>query len=219
MEIATGTRSELSPECRRISWLPPIVIGLFQGGWDMFERRVADALGVREDEVTAAWTSLEQEMIRAGQEAVVSGMLTKDYVAEVAPSLVIGLPARVFLDTLERSPKGSIVLASGLEIKRAPVRGGDLGLRVWRLFREAQDALTPLEPLAPADRAAIAAGLLAGGADTEDLPPNLAAAVLSLPDPCRPVMNPLIAIAVEASRAPQFKDKLGDVVVRILETN
>ena len=102
----------------------------------------------------------------------------------------------MLLETLRRSPPGELVLASGLKLRRPPVRGGALASRVWQLLREAQDAF---DEDAQSQSDALGAALLAGGGDPAELPAELAAAGRDLPEAARAVVNPLVAIAIEVS--------------------
>lgn len=218
-EIATGFREELSPECRRIACLPPVIVGLFRGGtWRMAERAVAQSLGVSTDVVREAWRSMREQMVLAGREGIATGLLTRDYVIEVPPELVIGLPARVLLDTIERSPPGELVLASGLRVTADQVPMYGFPKKVWDRLQEARAARSRLR--LPNDvRRQLAGALLAGGGDPEELPPGLAQALAqfeALPAPtldgCEEVRKHLTGIAVECTRHYEFRQQLEKVI-------
>jgi len=215
IELAKGGRQELDADCRRLSCLPPVVVGLFQSSWDLATRAIAEKLGIGKDDVEEAWRSLARQMIVIGREAVNAGLLTKDWVAEIPVELVIGLPARAMLDTLERSPKeGQIVLGSGLVLRSDQRPMGLFFNKIWALLMEAQAAQAAAQ-LSGAARDGLCAILLAGGGDIDELPPGLRAMVqnfemlpASTKELCLAVQRPLNAISVECSRQAAFKEKL-----------
>jgi len=218
-EMARGTRDALSAECRVVSCLPPVVVGIFRGGGEGWEveaaiARAASALRTRVDVVRAAWSSLGEQMKAQAAESVGAGLLTDDYVDEAPPALVIGLPASVLLSTIERSPSGELVLSSGLAISAASRPRTKFADALWRHLDAARAALREAAP-APEERALLVASLLAGGAEEGELPPPLAAACrafYSLPADrlrlCRRVARELTAAAVECSREPLFCTEL-----------
>lgn len=217
-QIASGERDALSPECQSVSCLPPVVIGLFMGEWDMAERLVATALDVSVNQVKEAWQSLKSQMVSIGKEALEAGQLSEDYLASVPPELVIGLPARCMLDTIERSSREELVLASGLRIKEARRPRGAFADRAWGELQKARAALEGVN-FSPGVRGKLCASLLAGGGDPAELPSGLAAALQEFdalpPDQhraCLAVQQPLIGLAVESSRQAAFRHELNDVV-------
>lgn len=217
-EIATGRRAELSPECRKIACLPPVVVGLFQGSWDMTERAIAKQLGISTDAVREAWGSLRDQMTLAVNEGVTAGLLTKDYILEVPPELVIGLPARVLLDTVERSRGGEIVLANGLRIDASNRPSGGFADKVWEDLQAAIRARSSLQ-LTLEHRTHLCGALLAGGGEPSAMPYGLARAVAdfeALPQPvhdqCAAVQRHLIAVALECSRQASFRKELENVI-------
>eukprot|EP00747_Dinoflagellata_sp_TGD_P018067 gnl/TRDRNA2_/TRDRNA2_126250_c0_seq1.p1 gnl/TRDRNA2_/TRDRNA2_126250_c0~~gnl/TRDRNA2_/TRDRNA2_126250_c0_seq1.p1 ORF type:complete len:274 (+),score=61.29 gnl/TRDRNA2_/TRDRNA2_126250_c0_seq1:691-1512(+) len=231
-EIVAGDRERLSPECRTIACLPPVVVGLFQGAWDMTERAVAKDLGVSRDKVRKAWDSFEAQMILVGKEALAANLLTEDFVAELPPELVIGLPARVLLETIERARDMStpsqgadgaeIVLASGLILTESRRPHGEFADKVWTELLRAKAALRRIQ-LDKKSRDCLCGVLLAGGAETSDLPPGLQGMVASfeqLPkhmrDSCDAVRHPLTAVAIECSRQELFRVKLENVIQALI---
>jgi hypothetical protein len=216
IEVAKGQRDELDAECRRLSCLPPVVVGLFQSSWDLAARAIAEKLGIAKDDVEEAWRSLARQMILIGREAIEVGLVTKDWVTEIPAELIIGLPARALLDTLERSPRdGEIILASGIVLKHGDRPQGKLFDKVWEYLMEARNARAAVR-LSSAERDLLCASLLAGGGALDDLPTGLAAKARdfeTLPaarkEACLAIQRPLIAMSVECSRQQAFKDKLG----------
>jgi len=217
-EIATGQREQLSPECRKISCLPPVIVGLFLGSWDMAERAIAKQFGISTNAVREAWTSLRDQMIRVGKKSIADGLLTEDYILSVPPGLVIGLPARVLLDTIERSPEGELLLASGLRISEDKRPRGEFTDAVWQSLESAKRALAAAQ-LTPEHKMLLGGALLAGGADPEELPPGLAKVASdfngmsdSVLKECIVVRNCLTSVAVECSREHTFREELEKVI-------
>ena len=213
-EMVRGDREALSLECRAISCLPPVIVGIFRGDtWDVEAVLVhaAQELNVAVDVVRAAWASLGEQMQVHAHEGVKAGLLTDEYVDEAPPGLVIGLPARVLLETIERSPgEDEILLASGLTVSAQHRPRTKFGEAVWQHLSDAKGALNAALP-APKERALIVASLLAGGAEADEMPAALAAACKefdAMPAErrvaCRKVVSPLIAAALECSREPLF---------------
>jgi hypothetical protein len=223
MEIAGGARQELSPECRTVACLPPVIVGLFQGdGWDMCEELIAGHLGVTKDAVREAWNSLAEQMLYIGRDALASELVTEDYVLGVPPELVIGLPARALLDTVERSPGADVVLATGLVLTEHKRPHGALADRAWEELRRSKAALPGLASAGAKARECLCGLLLAGGGDPGELPAGLArtaGALDELPPDAREavlaVQRPLVALAVECSRQAAFKEKLRDLILAI----
>jgi len=214
-DFARGRRDDLSSECRRLSCLPPVKIGLFGGGsWDLAAQEVAQKLGVSTNKVDEAWRSLARQMIRIGREAVADDLLTSDWVASVPAELCIGLPARSMLETLERSHRGAIVLSSGLVITSDRRPTGPLFDELWERLMEARDALDAAV-LSGTERESLCAALLAGGGAPGALPLRLATAVEGferLPPEqhgvCQAILRPLIAVSVTCSKQQAYKEKL-----------
>eukprot|EP00928_Gymnodinium_smaydae_P038822 TRINITY_DN26681_c0_g1_i1.p1 TRINITY_DN26681_c0_g1~~TRINITY_DN26681_c0_g1_i1.p1 ORF type:complete len:600 (-),score=73.87 TRINITY_DN26681_c0_g1_i1:376-2175(-) len=219
LELARGERDELSPSCQRLSPLPPVVVGLFQDSWDFVARELAAKLGIAEDEVEEAWRSLTRQMIRIGRQAVDEGLLTKEWVAELPVELIIGLPARALLDTIERSPnEGELVLSSGLVLRDEDRPRSDFFDEVWDGLMRARAARFAVT-LSQSERNYLCAALLAGGGEHDELPQRLAAAVQSfesLPEArrsaCNDILLPLVALSLRCSRKKAFKDKLQLIV-------
>lgn len=220
LQIAAGERQSLSEECRRISCLPPVIIGLYQGdAWDMAEEYVARQLGVKRDKVQEAWKSLADQMKQIGREGLAAGLLDEDYVLSVPPELVIGLPARVLLDTVERSTGSGMELASGLTLTENKRPRGQFPDLVWDNLQQAKRSLPGIVAAGPGARECLCGILLAGGGNPDELPFGLAQMVRSLdtlPEASREailaVQRPLIAIAVEGGRQRMFREKLQDVL-------
>ncbi|CAK0832633.1 unnamed protein product [Prorocentrum cordatum] len=223
MEVAGGARQELSPECRTVACLPPVVVGLFQGdAWDMSQELLARSLGVTTDVVKEAWASLAEQMLCIGRDALASGLVTGDYVLGVPPELVIGLPARTLLDTVERSPGPDVVLASGLVLTEHRRPRGAFADRAWEELRRSKAALPELAAAGAEARECLCGLLLAGGGDPGELPAGLARAVRALEelpsgarDAVLAVQRPLVGLAVECSRQAAFKEKLRDLILAI----
>ena len=74
------------------------------------------------------------------------GHLTQEYVLEVPPELIIGLPARVLLSTVDRSEPRVMRLATGLEITEARRPRGQLADKIWGQFKNAQQAYSGVSP-------------------------------------------------------------------------
>jgi len=227
-EIAVGTREELSIECRVVACLPPVVVGLFtedSWDWDGLDQALASALDVSVDALHAAWDSLERQMRTIGRAELDAGCLTREYIEGVPPELVIGLPARVLLQTVERtkhSEEPRLELANGLCFTEWNRPRSDFADRMWHELTTAQAALRELPSGGPC-QASLRAVLLAGGADPTELPPRLAEELAAFDQlssaelaRCQAVQRPLIAVAIECSRQQAFKDRLGTVVESLL---
>jgi hypothetical protein len=220
MEIARGERTELSAECRWISWLPPVTIGLFRDDtWDV-EAAIARQAGVSKDSVGRAWRNLQQGMANITREAVSDGLISVDFVRSVPPSLVIGIPARAFLDTIDRSKATEgLKLADGFVIHSRSRPRGPLADKVWNDLMQAKSALKRLDgKLKGEAMAGFCALLLAGGGDAEDLPPGLATAVCAfefqpeeIRSACAEIHKPLVAVALECSRQAVFRERVSKV--------
>jgi hypothetical protein len=222
-EIATGDREQLSPECRKIACLPPVIVGLFRGEWDMAEGVIANQLGISKDEVKDAWKSLREQMITIGQQELASGLLTEEYIFDIPPELVIGLPARVLLETAERATESELVLASGLRLKEDHRPSGKFADMVWTNLQEARAARAALQPQLTVELRRLLCGvLLAGGGEPSSLPDSLRVCVESfdrlqpaLREKCAAVQRPLVAVAVECSRQRIFRDELASVITAL----
>lgn len=220
-EIATGDREQLSPECRAISCLPPVVVGIFQDSWDVAERAIAQELGVHVDTVKEAWASFKEQMIEVGEQSLKAGLLTEDYVLCVPPELVVGLPARVLLDTVERSSEEGIRLANGLVLREDERPHTLFADNLWEALHNAREARAALH-LTPQRRSLLCASLLAGGGEPGDLPEGLQASLREferLPpaarEGCEAVRRHLVAAAVECSRQAPFRKQLERVVAAL----
>eukprot|EP00927_Polykrikos_kofoidii_P010754 TRINITY_DN14545_c0_g1_i1.p1 TRINITY_DN14545_c0_g1~~TRINITY_DN14545_c0_g1_i1.p1 ORF type:complete len:632 (+),score=85.58 TRINITY_DN14545_c0_g1_i1:182-1897(+) len=218
VQVVTGRRSQLSRECQAISCFPTASIELSLDEWDFAARLVADDLGTSTEVVAEGWRALKDEMVLHGSQALQAGLLTEDYIASVPPELVIGLPARALLDVIERSPPGEIVLSSSLSVQERTRPRGEFADRAWNELQRAQAALRQLK-LGRHERDRLAATLLAGGGDYQELPRQLAELTEefeSLPEEereaYRAVQQPLIGLAVECSRQPMFRSKLHEVL-------
>lgn len=216
-QMAVGLRSDLSPECRAVACLPAVTIGLLQG-WEITAESLARQLCVPTSSVTDAWDSFAREMKRVGKEALDTGVLSEDFVLSVPPELIIGLPARVLLDTVERSSGPDIVLASGLRLTNDFRPKTDFGNMVWCEMQTAM-AVRAGADLPHDARTALCGALLAGGGDPEELPKGLAAAVQAFEsmgppwkEPCDGIYRALIAVSLECSRQSIFKSKLEEVL-------
>merc|ERR1711992_296223 len=105
---------------------------------------LAQQMGVDKSTVADAWHSMEKQMIRHARAALQAGLLTEKYIEEVPPNLVIGLPARALLDTVERSPGTGIKLGTGLIITDAKRPRGEFADKVWSSLIDAREARNKL---------------------------------------------------------------------------
>jgi hypothetical protein len=224
IEIARGERIHFSSTCCKIAWLPHVTIGVFEGSWDVAETLMAQEMGVRKETVAEAWQSMEKQMIQVAKSSLKAGLLTEDYIREVPPSLVIGLPARVALDTIERSPANGVKLGTGLLISDTRRPRGAFADKVWTGFREAKTAWTEMGDKTSDANDLLCCMLLAGGGDPSDLPPSLQASVHNfekLPPEvrvrCSAVYQPLIAIAIDCSRQQEFRQRICRVFDSVLK--
>jgi len=225
-DYVRGRRDDLDEEFRDLSCLPPVLVGLFGGSWDLAQQAIAEQLGIGKDDVEEAWRSLARQMIRIGREAVDDDMVTEKWVMSIPAELCIGLPARTMLETLERSPvDGEIVLSSGLVLRHSDRPRGEFFDKMWQHLMEARDARWAVQ-LSKADRDCLCAALLAGGGSVDDLPPTLKTAVLSfeqLPaarhSACQAILRPLVAASLMCSRSEAFKSKLALTIEAITSDN
>lgn len=215
LEFAKGDRAELSPEIRSLSLFPPVLVGLFHNSWDLSLRTLAHRLGVSPNMVQEAWRGLARQMMWFCQAAVEEGLITDEWVQEVPVGLCIGLPARAFLQAVERSPPRELVLMGGLRVSadRAAELGG-FAEKVWTLFCKAQDARNQVE-ITPAVHRLLCARLLAGGEEPGTLPPTLADAVEQYENlseathaACQRVLQPLLEFGLACGEQRQFKENL-----------
>ena len=221
LEFAKGDREELSPNLQSLSIFPPVLVGLFHDSWDLYLRTLAHRLRVSPDIVHEAWRSLARQMIWMCQAAVAEDLITDEWVQEVPGGLTVGLPARAFLQAVERSSHRKLVLAGGLTITEDKVAElGAFARQVWKLFCETQDARNAAASVLSQDvHRLLCARLLAGGEDSNTLPRNLAEAVQEyedLPEEskglCQAVLSPLMAFGLECGKQGQFKEKLKLVI-------
>ena len=115
LELAQGTRAQLSPPCRRVSWLPPVVIGVMldvrgRGAaagadrrepllaedpnapfapWRLQIRDFAPALQIDPDLLELAWTSFFDHLLQICRREIGNDYLTTDYVEDVGPGVLI----------------------------------------------------------------------------------------------------------------------------------
>ena len=220
-EFAKGDRADLSPVLQSLSLFPPVLVGLFHDSWDLYLRTLARRLRVSPDIVQEAWRGLARQMIWFCQAAVEEDLITDEWVQEVPGGLCSGLPARCFLQAVERSPHRKLVLVGGLTITEDRVAElGGFAKTVWKRFCEVQDARNAAAGvLNPDVHHLLCAKLLAGGEDPSTLPPNLADAIQkyeNLPDAtkvaCQSVLNPLMAFGLACGKEKHFKEKLKLVI-------
>eukprot|EP00929_Paragymnodinium_shiwhaense_P039904 TRINITY_DN20890_c0_g1_i4.p1 TRINITY_DN20890_c0_g1~~TRINITY_DN20890_c0_g1_i4.p1 ORF type:complete len:628 (+),score=87.13 TRINITY_DN20890_c0_g1_i4:77-1885(+) len=227
--ILNGRSTEVGHRFARASCLPPVKIGIFTDEWDLLAKEIASKLGVSEDFVTETWRALAREMIRHGRDAVERGLITREWVQEVPPELILGLPARVLLDTVERSPQDDeLVLSNGFVVRGSDLfkfegRHGGKGemtlvKKIWDYLMQARRARAAVE-LSSTERTSLCAALIAGGGDPEELPQALASALRSfdsLPnarhEACQAILRPLMAVSLEYSKKDTFKEQLWTVV-------
>jgi len=126
----------------------------------------------------------------------------------------------VIYDTLSRSQAKphAIVLATGLEITEDRRPRGAFADKVWGLLKEAKAAHGAAQASYPEDLA-LKALLLSGGGDERELPEELAMALsafATLPthrqEKCRCIQTPILSAAIEASRQPEFKRRMEEVL-------
>lgn len=215
-QLIKGQREELSSECQKLSCLPPVVVGIFKDTWDLATRAIADKLAIGKDEVDEAWLSLSRQMIRIGRDAIDDNVVTPEWVEGIPSELCIGLPARVLLETVERSPAdGELVLASGLVLQnQSHGFGNEKFDKIWAGLMEARSARAVAQ-ITDGDRLLLCRVLLAGGGDPDALPDGLADAARAFDQmpptsrkQCQAIINPLVAVSIECSRVPAFRDKL-----------
>jgi len=215
-QLVKGQREELSSECQKLSCLPPVVVGIFKDTWDLATRAIANGLEIGKDEADEAWRSLSRQMIRIGRHAIDDNVVTPEWIEGIPSELCIGLPARALLETIERSPNdGELVLASGLVLRsRSLGFGNEKFDKIWADLMEARSARAAAQ-LTDADRVLLCTVLLAGGGDPDALPDGLADAARAydkMPSAarkqCQAILNPLVAVSIECSRVPAFRDKL-----------
>lgn len=230
LQLATGTRRELSDEVKRVSCLPSVIIGIVaqdeRAGWRLNAQALARALNLNVDIVQGGWDSFFTEMTKLGKLYLDRELLTTEYVEESPPALLIGLPALVILEACKRSPKGlhALKLANGLQIGDGglprPKHTG-FAMEAWDSLMEAKRAYEAAiqQKGLPAQSNMLEAVLLAGGAPLDELPPMLKAAISSsvgddgnLPPTLNAVQKPLYALAYKMAAENIFKNSFMSLV-------
>ena len=230
MQLATGTRQELSADVKRVSCLPSVIIGIVaqdgRAGWRLNAQAVARALNLDVDIVQGGWDSFFNEMAKMGKEYLDKELLTTEYVEESPPALLIGLPALVCLEACKRSPKGlhALTLANGLTIGDgglARPKHTGFGMEAFDMLMQAKSAHEAAveEKALPAQSEMLVAVLLAGGAPLDELPPMLRGAISSsvgedgnLPPLLAAVQKPLYALAYKMAAEHIFKESFVSLV-------
>ena len=157
-ELATGQRAELSTEVRGLSCLPPVVIGVLaqSGAWRVELARIAREINVPVDKLEKAWDGFFAQLEYVGKRSLERELLTTDYVADLPPPLLIGLPGLVLLQLVMRSPKGDeevLVLHDGTRLDASSRPRGAFADETWAKLLEAKRA----------HAAAVASGALPSG--------------------------------------------------------
>lgn len=234
VSIAAGHQVELSAEVRRVSWLPAVVIGALRtegGEWTVDFAHIARELKMDERVLEQMWTSFFQQMNHVGRQMLDRGLLTPEYVEETPPALLIGLPAVVLLKAIERSPAGQkvLILADGgakVTAESRP-RGTEFVEMAWVHLMEAKAAHDDAEQRGALDRSAAAAletYLLAGGAPSDELPPQLASGVAAtvggdddgLSPSLAAIYRPLYAIVYKMAQQQVYKQHFAKQVYESL---
>lgn len=117
-EIAVGARTGLRRESQRVSWLPPVRIGLFSGAWQMREEDL-QSLGFGHgwtlEVVNQVWNNFFEQCLVVGSDALRDGLLTREECEDAEPFVILGITAVVVLRAIQRSPPGSnLELADGM---------------------------------------------------------------------------------------------------------
>lgn len=225
--ISRGESTELSPEVRRLSCLPPVVIGVLRtgGGWRVELRSIARALNVPVGLLEKAWDSFFGQMVVIGRRCIRRELLTSEYIAELPPALLIGLPGVVVLETIERSPVGAeeFILADGTKIDNTNRPRARFANEAWAKFLEAKKAYEAALTRGPFERELLEAVLLAGGAPIAELPPALATAVASalgvegqLPAHLSAVHKPIAAVVLKLAQEATYKQYFQERVCEAL---
>lgn len=222
LQILQGSRNSFSAQCQRLSFFPPVLIGLYTGSWDIALQTLADHLNVSVNEIKTLWQSLNQQMLSIGQEALDKHLITKEWVEQMPPELFIGLPARVLLETVERSPvEGEAVLASGFVLSSRNRPRGTFADKVWKEFVNAQKQLKILNGILP-ERQYLCAFLLAGGGNPSDIPAALQHLVqgfgnlpVEIQESHMTVVRPLVSIALACTRQHEFRVQVQEVMFQL----
>ncbi len=230
-EVASGHRVELSEEVRRFSCLPTVTIGTLGGDadWLVDFDALAKVLDVGARTLEEMWTSFFHQMNGVGRSMLDRGMLTPDFVEELPPALLIGLPSIVLLRAIERSPKGQKVLVlarSGIKVTAATRPRGAACDAAWVSLMEAKDAHEAAGAggaLDESGKAALEAYMLAGGAPAADLPPVLAAAHAraigegdALPPSLAAIHKPLYNVVYKMAKEGVYKQHFSKQVYESL---
>merc|ERR1712187_122766 len=112
-----------------------------------------------------AWDHFFGQLEGTGRRCLREGLLTTDYVSEVPPALLIGLPALVLFQVVARSPpeEPALVLASGFRLYDSQRPRSSFADDVWQSLMEAKSAYNGALPtMTAADRKKLEADLLAG---------------------------------------------------------
>lgn len=114
-ELVVGTRIELSPDIKRLSMFPPpVMIGILfdRNNWiqdlnENFGRRevehLARSMNTEPSVLGKIWNSMFEHMYRVGQKNIENQLLNKDYLLELPPAAVTGLPQVALLKCVERT--------------------------------------------------------------------------------------------------------------------
>ncbi len=114
-ELVVGTRIELSADIKRLSMFPPpVMIGILfdRNNWiqdlnENFGRRevehLARSMNTEPTVLGKIWNSMFEHMHRIGQKNIENQLLNKDYLLELPPAAVTGLPQVVLLKCVERT--------------------------------------------------------------------------------------------------------------------
>ena len=145
LELAKGQRAELSTEVRGLSCLPPVVIGVLaqSGAWRVELARIAREINVPVDKLEKAWDGFFAQLEYVGKRSLERELLTTDYVADLPPPLLIGLPGLVLLQLVMRSPKGDdkvLVLHDGTRLDASSRPRGAFADETWAKLLEAKRA-------------------------------------------------------------------------------
>ena len=224
--LATGTRQELSSEVKRVSCLPPVIIGVLDqrdGAWRLEVQAIATALSMDKAVLEGAWTSFFNEMGRLGRACLDRELLTTEYCEGTPPALLIGLPALVLCAAVARSPTGENALTLANRVTFTSMtrpHGTKFVDEAWSALMEAKKAheRATAEGVLPSQQAMLEAVLLAGGAPLDELPPVLQAAYNSagehgeLPPLLAAIHRPLYALAYQMAKQPVFKSSFMGLV-------
>ena len=159
----------------------------------------------------SAWEGFFRQMKLTGERCIERDLLSAEYVGELPPPLLIGLPSLVLLQLVARSPPGedALVLADGMRVDRRTRPRGAFADQAWARLIEAKKAVEAAKraKVLPDGLQQLETVLLAGGADATDLPPVLAAAATSeLPPALSAVHRPLYDVVYKMAQQAMFKD-------------